>query len=257
MGTMRLMVELRAVRHAINELRSAIEKHSEAIHAAQKTSNETDKRPKPIPVLVSYDEKTNTSQDRQNTTQDKIALWTRGAVIAAIIYATIAALQWCEMRKATVATEIAANAAVSASRAWMVPVGERKSNPATINFVWKNAGKSPAISVRATAEYATQEIRPAFVMGCDALLKHHGWMTQQSILLENDPFEITLQNMPADYQKMPIPNSPNVVWIHGCVWYTDVLTNRTRTTEFCYTSLKFTPEAVVTPCLETDPFLFK
>jgi hypothetical protein len=99
MGIMRLRVELRAVRHAINELRSAIENHSEAIHATEKASDETQKEPKTIPVLVSYDEQINTGQNRQNTTQDKIAFWTRGAVIAAIIYATIAALQWCEMHR--------------------------------------------------------------------------------------------------------------------------------------------------------------
>ena len=94
MSLLRLRVELRAIRHAINELQAAIEKHSESIHAAQEARNKKDDAvQKSIPVTVSYDQQANKDQDRYYGTQEGIRKWTKRAVIAASIYATIAAVQ--------------------------------------------------------------------------------------------------------------------------------------------------------------------
>lgn len=103
----RLRRELAAIRGRVEELCRAIQEHSEAIQARNKNRAVQER----MPVLVSYDQNIDAAQNRQYGTQEKIAKWTKRAVIAASIYAGIAALQWCEMRKATIATTNAANAA--------------------------------------------------------------------------------------------------------------------------------------------------
>lgn len=119
MGFIRLRLELRAVRRTIDELRRAIEDHSKAIHSTEEAQRHTNPPRQPMPVIVSYDEQAtrdaNAEQKRQYCIQKSIRNWTRAAVIAAIIYATIAAFQWCEMRKVTRATQIAAEAARNAA----------------------------------------------------------------------------------------------------------------------------------------------
>jgi hypothetical protein len=94
MGFEGLRLELRAVRSAIDELCRAIQDHSKAVRNP----------PQPSPVIVSYDEKTTTDtktqQSRQYQMQKSIRNWTSAAVLAAIVYASIAALQWCEMQRA-------------------------------------------------------------------------------------------------------------------------------------------------------------
>jgi hypothetical protein len=92
MGFIRLRAELRALQVAVDELRNAIEKHSESVCAAQKAHDENQKGQKLTPVLVSYDKEANASQNAQNTAQEKIARWTKWGVIAAAVYAAIAAL---------------------------------------------------------------------------------------------------------------------------------------------------------------------
>lgn len=101
MEILRLRIELRALRHAINELHTALEKYSEAAHSTQDTGNKNHAILKPIPVTVSYSEQANAGQDRQNTTQEQIAKWTKRAVYAAIFYATVAAWQGYEIHTAT------------------------------------------------------------------------------------------------------------------------------------------------------------
>lgn len=101
MSLFKLRLELRAIRHAIEELRTAIQSHSETVHAAQEAQQQADKSRKPTPVVVSYDDKTvkNTKceNNRQYRTQNSIKNWTKIAVIAASIYAGIAFLQWLKM----------------------------------------------------------------------------------------------------------------------------------------------------------------
>src|ERR1700730_12065976 len=105
MGFFRLRLELRALRSAIEEFRHAIQDHSEAIHAASEAQRKSNPPGQPTPVVVSFDDKTardaKDEQNRQYGVQKSIRNWTKAAVIAATIYASIAALQWCEMRTQT------------------------------------------------------------------------------------------------------------------------------------------------------------
>lgn len=107
--------DLAAVRTWIEKLCNAIKKHSEAIYSAQEAQRKHDAVQKPIPVVVSYDQQTIEDQKGQYGTQDAIRKWTKRAVIAASVYAAIAAYQGIQMKKATKATEKAAAAAQSAA----------------------------------------------------------------------------------------------------------------------------------------------
>jgi hypothetical protein len=157
MGFIRLRLELRAVRRAIEELRRAIQGHSEAIHAAEETQRHTDPPRQPTPAIISYDEQTTrdakTEQNRQYGIQKSIRNWARAAVIAASIYAAIAALQWHEMRKAT---DTARDTLIRSQRPWLVNDGEAtfmvdSSNEDSVSlsftFHVKNFGPSPALDV--------------------------------------------------------------------------------------------------------------
>src|ERR1700740_861036 len=97
MGLISLRVEFRAVKTALNELRQAIQQHSESVHATQEAQQHANRPRNPMPVVVSYDDKTveytKTQDDREYRTQNSIKNWTKAAVIAASIYAAIAAFQ--------------------------------------------------------------------------------------------------------------------------------------------------------------------
>jgi hypothetical protein len=97
MGHFFLRRELRAVRFAIDELRKAIQKHSETIRAAEEAQEHTQCRREPMPVVVTLDDKTVSETTRQNQTQNTIQgairNWTMGAVLAASFYGAVAVLQ--------------------------------------------------------------------------------------------------------------------------------------------------------------------
>ena len=103
MGLIRLRAELRAIRDAIEELRTAVDSHSETIRATEE-AQEHAKRGRE-PVIVTFDDKTvretATQNQTQNTIQRGIRNWTMGAVLAASLYAAVAIVQWCEMRSQT------------------------------------------------------------------------------------------------------------------------------------------------------------
>jgi hypothetical protein len=134
------------------------------------------------------------------------------------------------------ATEDTASAAVGANRAWVVPAAFSDSVE-PINITFQNAGKTPAVEVSATAEYDLAAAT-ALENGCDRL-KSTKWKSNASIVLGGSPFSITLQSVPPEW-KAPIADlSTRWLLIHGCVWYTDVLTNRQRTTEFWLDAIRF------------------
>ena len=158
-----LSLRLVAIGKRIEELCKAVQQNSKVIHTAQEAQQQTEKARNPTPVIVTYDDQTvrNTKDenDRQYITQNSIKNWTKVAVIAATIYAAIAALQWCEMRKATNAATTAANVAAKqldvSERPW-ARIGISLSGPLVIDrnglkmttkIVMQNSGNSPATTI--------------------------------------------------------------------------------------------------------------
>jgi hypothetical protein len=189
------------------------------------------------------------------------------AVVAA--YTTVAAIQWHALKKANrinrmlaQAAKESADAEIATNRAWIVPSDGPQRNSGPVELYWTNAGKNPAVRVRGTAEYATQ--RPHhFLDGCDTLAKtmvikstetakgrvavsvpgeqvqtvmaaSGGWWIEQPYLLSDRSFQMTLQEVPKDWNRPLVAQQTHVLLIHGCIWYTDALTHQERTTEFCY-----------------------
>lgn len=142
------------------------------------------------------------------------------------------------MKDAATATEKSADADVAANRAWMVPDGKVVNVIAPIEFYWKNVGKSPAVDIQYTAEYRPYlTAGPDFMSGCDNLLKNHGWITRAGNVLPDATLLIDLNGGLPDQWISPTGNL-GTLQIHGCVWYIDVLTDKTRSTEFCYSAIK-------------------
>jgi hypothetical protein len=203
-------------------------------------------------LRIPADEKAEASTYRKKTHGQQVWLtWLTGlAMLAAAIYAAIAAKQLCvvsaqltEMKDATIAAKDSANAAkmsadaaISSSRAWIVPLNENQvlQSLSPINVFFKNVGKSPAVRVYAKAEYST-DVPSKLTQGCEHLGEIK-WKTETPLLLPDGPaFEITFQNLPPAWIDNPSkPGSLNILESHGCVWYWDVVANLERTTEFCY-----------------------
>ena len=150
-GIFRLRIELRALRSALEELRYAVKEHSETVHSAEEARSKDYAIPKRLPVLVSYDEQANKGQGREYGIQDKIAKWTKRAVIAASIYAAIAFLQWYATREAN---HIARDAINAQTRPWIgmteVKLGATQivrpdsSLILHVSYKLRNYGHSPA-----------------------------------------------------------------------------------------------------------------
>lgn len=260
MGIIRLRVELRALRHAINELEDAIEKYSEAVRAAQKAGHEIEAEQKIVPVLVSYDQQINRGQSDQNATQEKIAKWTKRAVIAAAIYAAITAIyaaiavfQWREMRRATKASEAQLALMRDADRPWIdIDISitspltyDGKSVRAEFTFVPTDVGQSPAqnISINPT-------LTPAF-MGddlngiqkrlCDSAATKSGMASLQYVLFRGRHYsqpvtlEIPIKDIDSHWGKMPAgvgPSDAMPIALIGCVDYMYETSDRHHQTAF-------------------------
>jgi hypothetical protein len=158
---------LRRILEAVKDVKKAIQEHTKSVHAAEE--GERDKKPcsEVVHRIIAFDDKTvsdvRADSDRQHSTQNSIKLATWCAVVAAIIYASIAAYQGCEMRRATRATEKAAIAAKNSAniskqtmhvdqRPWMnVIVGQtplQDGSPIVMQVRIINSGKTPAFNVQ-------------------------------------------------------------------------------------------------------------
>ena len=146
-----MRIELRAVRHAINELRSAIDKHSEAIHASKEGDRNKPSATQSVRAVVAFDDKTvgdtKTENDRHYSVQNSIRRATWLAFIAAAIYAFFAAWQVCEMRIATAQVTRQINDFEAAQRAVLAPEATWDKDKGEIVWTLKNVGHSAALDM--------------------------------------------------------------------------------------------------------------
>lgn len=122
---------------------------------------------------------------------------------------------------------------VATNRPWIVP-GPPPQHKRVINeanLEWHNAGKTPAVSVFSSAEYFIGPF-PHHLRSCPELEKElrkkpvTEWQ-YRGFVPQDGPYETGLANTPKW-------DGPAPLNIHGCVWYTDIVSNKERTTEFFY-----------------------
>jgi hypothetical protein len=159
-------------------------------------------------------------------------------------YTTVAAFQWRAMQRSNrinrdvaKATQDSANAAVAASRSWIVPSGKTRTwivKPGNrpeywaFEIEWVNAGATPALNFESTAEYRLTD-PPRFHAGC-TVLEQSKWKSITFMILKGGTYTMPFQDLPPEWNV----NRIGYLYVHGCIWYTDVLTNVRRTTEFYY-----------------------
>jgi hypothetical protein len=136
-----------------------------------------------------------------------------------------------QMQTQSDAMRKSADSEIAASRAWIVPDAPpiNKHSIEEANLEWHNAGKTPAIAVFSSREYFTGDF-PHHLRPCVELerkLKQQPVDTwqYQPFVSENGRYEIGNDHVPAWVGQQPIS-------IHGCVWYTDILSNSEKSTEF-------------------------
>ena len=198
--TFRLRRELAAMRSRIEELSDTIKEHSKAIHSAQEAQQRAKETPKPVPVVVAYNEQTardaKTENDRQYGTQNSIKNWTRAAVIAASIYAGIAGLTWWEIYKQYTKIEESADAAKRAAdtardalhiseRAYLADGAPSINFPTkSVTIPFPNSGHIPSGAVQIVIHEATINVATPTAADIDlrtAIERHWGRYNFQSI----------------------------------------------------------------------------
>jgi hypothetical protein len=123
----------------------------------------------------------------------------------------------------------------------MFPKKISVSGQYSMDIAWTNAGKAPAFNVRMTAEYSTRQPVPLFKLGCDRLIRNLDteWYVRGDLVLPGESFDGAFDKVPPDWvNTVAVPPSLPTLGVHGCIWYTDVLTNQQRSTEFCFTVMK-------------------
>jgi hypothetical protein len=162
------------------------------------------------------------------------------AIIGLIVTAgTGGAIIWQDIIASATLTQLkeSVRSDVSANRAWIVPDAppQNKVTLAEANLEWHNAGKTPAVEVFSAPEYFSGEF-PHRLETCaemEVALKKKSiseWQ-YQAFVPAGGRYETGLSHTPAWVGQAPI-------LIHGCVWYTDVLTNTQRSTEFFLTAFQ-------------------
>jgi hypothetical protein len=134
-------------------------------------------------------------------------------------------------RQSADAAKESADAAVAASRPWIIPANSITYEPGgahkkAVGLLWANVGKTVAMDVRGTSEHAIQSVHtpslPQFNRGCPEP-GDSGTSMLSYVLADQKPFQMFAFLPPEDA----------VYLIHGCIKYRDVLSNQTRITEFC------------------------
>jgi len=97
--------ELAAIREKLGQIRGTIKQHVEAVEKERHRQNEREHIPTEVRAEVHFPDSIETKhtayQNSQHTMQKVIAVAAWGAFIAALAYATVAALQFREMREQT------------------------------------------------------------------------------------------------------------------------------------------------------------
>jgi vacuolar-type H+-ATPase subunit H len=138
-----------------------------------------------------------------------------------------------QMRAQSKALRESSNSEIATNRAWIIPdfPPQHKRTIEEVNLDWHNAGKTPAISVFSWKEYFTGEF-PHQLRTCamvvNAIKKQSPDRQQyQSFVPEGGKYTVGLDHAPAWFFQQPIS-------IHGCIWYTDIVSNTEKSSEFFY-----------------------
>jgi hypothetical protein len=214
------------------------------------------------PRLLAYIE-TATDQRRakEESYWNRQVLWQCVTACATIAAFGAAAYYACYAKKQAKATVVAAKAAkesadaeVSANRAWIVPSGNKtwmvNNNFMGFEFDWINAGKTPAVHVRATEEFKTDP-NAKFKQGCVTYDPKKGGEEQITpVVLPQQTFPIA-PGIPGEAFAWSEGKS-TIIQVHGCIRYVDVLTNSERYTDFCISVRRRGTVGDVFPCSSID-----
>jgi hypothetical protein len=230
------------------KVQNAVHQCAESIRRSEKRKKDKQLPPeKPIEVhaVVSFsdEEKRDTKADsgRAHNTQNSIKNAAWAAFVAASIYALIASLQWCEMKKTTKATQDQLALLRDADRPW-IDLDILITSPLTYDgnavqaeftFVPTDVGRSPAqnisINPTLTPAFMGDDLREIQKRLCDSAATKSGMASLQYVLFPGRHYtqpvgmEISVKEMDSHWGKMPSglgPIDPIPVALVGCVDYT-------------------------------------
>ncbi|MGO9605403.1 MAG: hypothetical protein ACLQAT_18780 [Candidatus Binataceae bacterium] len=159
-------------------------------------------------------------------------------VLVVLAYTTVTALQYAKMKTATEAAKESADAAVAASRAWIIFKDFRtvmSSGNLVILQNYENAGKTPALDAFTGFQYKTAQPNqsPPRFDDCDKVdLRREGFDPPNiPFMAAGQPFSI---NSPLNAEETKLAQkSVGTFYIHECIRYHDVLSSKERLMELC------------------------
>jgi hypothetical protein len=224
----------------LSALSSALNEHAKAIHEARQ-SYENAQRSAPIlraDLQVPHPIEVQTDSKEKHTTRENLKFFVSTLTLLFVgVYTVVTVFIFCETKRSADATTRAANSEVAANRAWIVPdfPPQHKRVIEEANLEWHNAGKTPAISVFSWKEYFPGEF-PKRMNSCaeaESAVKKQPLdsLQYQGFIAEGGRYEIGLDHAPAWVGQQPI-------FIHGCIWYTDISSNTEKSSEFFYVAFQ-------------------
>jgi hypothetical protein len=155
---------MRRLFEAVKGVEKAIQQNTESIHASKEREWNGEPVREAAKRIIAFEKKTVTDtkeeNDRQHRTQISIRNWTAGAVLAACIYAAIAA---CQLRGIQEANRISHDALVATQRAYVTVTGlnirQSTFNPKLVSYIVSpivvNSGNTPTKNLWWTAVWGT------------------------------------------------------------------------------------------------------
>ncbi len=262
-----IVADLRDIANKISFLRESIEQHSKTI-CTEDEGQEQDREVQPVwikPILSKYDEaegKRQANDDRHYRVQNSIRWATWSAFIAATIYAGIAAKQLDEMRKATKATQQAANTASESfisNQRWteismrpylglenaVLAIQPIAHDQLGIKVEIRNSGKTPAVN------FSCHKCS-MFLMGTDHTHSKESSLEPQPIDVASEGHRTLLfwtDQLLEESDVAAISNGTLSVYIRGRLRYMNIYDGRSyESPEFCYFYIAGNWENHLGPC---------
>lgn len=177
------------------------------------------------------------SHKSDNGGGQKRAWWEKAAVCIAFGLLVLNFFQMRATQNAADAAKRSADSGIASNRAWVVPDSppQHKRVIEEANLEWHNAGKTPAIGVFSWKEYFSGKF-PGRMNTCtesESVAEKQPLDSRQyqAFVSEGGRYEIGLDHAPDWVGQQPI-------FIHGCIWYTDISSNTEKSSEFFYVAFQ-------------------
>ena len=229
---------MRRILEVVKDIKKAMQKQAESAHAAEERERENEPEGHTIHRIVAFDDKTvrdtKEENDRQHGTQISIRNWTAAAVVAASIYAAIAACQLYLTYSANMIDQRAWVGANKFSSSIITGSGEPYIKADTeLRFIaqFSNFGKTPARETRTDIVFKFlpkgEVLKPTFEQTSPPI-------TPSVVVVQPGAVHF-MQSLPTTFSEPQIEAAKQaklILYVYGRIRYQDIF-GKQHLTNFC------------------------